>query len=72
MKRGDCLSVRHLVTDEMAQTCVVCGTPDEVRERVAAIWDTTDSATLVPPSYGMDAAPQMLAYAAKIAELFYV
>jgi len=27
VKRGDYLSVKHLVTDEMAQTFVVCGTP---------------------------------------------
>ncbi len=36
VKRGDYLSVKHLVTDEMAQTFVVCGTPDEVRKRVSA------------------------------------
>ena len=70
VKRGDYLSVRHLVTDEMAQTFVVCGTPDEVRARVAAIWDTADSATLVPPSYGLEPAA-VLQYGARIAQLFY-
>jgi probable F420-dependent oxidoreductase len=70
VKRGDYLSVRHLVTDEMAQTFVVCGTPDEVRERVSGIWDVADSATLVPPSYGNDPATT-LGYIAKIAEIFY-
>jgi probable F420-dependent oxidoreductase len=70
VKRGDYLSVRHLVTDEMAQTFVVCGTPDEVRRRIEPIWDVADSATLVPPSYGLEA-PQLIGYAAKIGELFY-
>jgi probable F420-dependent oxidoreductase len=70
VKRGDYLSVRHLVTDEMAQTFVACGTPDEVRKRIAPIWEHADSACLNPPSYGLDAG-QMLRYGAKIAELFY-
>ena len=70
MKKGDYLSVKHLVTDEMAQTFVVCGTPDEVRERVSAIWDTADSATLVPPSYGLEPGA-LLQYGAKIADIFY-
>jgi len=70
VQRGDYLSVKHLVTDEMAQTFVVCGTPDEVRERVSAIWDVADSANLVPPSYGLEPAA-LLRYAARIAELFY-
>jgi hypothetical protein len=64
------LSVKHLVTDEMAQTFVVCGTPDEVRERVSVIWEHADSATLTPPSYGLDVGAT-LRYSAKIAELFY-
>ena len=70
MKRGDYLSVRHLVTDEMAQTFVVCVAPDEVRQRVSAIWDSADSATLVPPSYGLETGA-VLQYAARIAEIFY-
>jgi probable F420-dependent oxidoreductase len=70
VKRGDYLSVKHLVTDEMAQTFVVCGTPDEVRARVGAIWETADSACLNPPSYGLEMGA-MLRYGARIAELFY-
>lgn len=70
LKRGGYLSAKHLVTDEMAQTFVVCGTADEVRARVAPIWEVADSACLNPPSYGIEPAA-MLAYAARIAELFY-
>jgi alkanesulfonate monooxygenase SsuD/methylene tetrahydromethanopterin reductase-like flavin-dependent oxidoreductase (luciferase family) len=70
VKRADYLSVKHLVTDEMAQTFVVCGTPDEVRERVSAIWEFADSACLNPPSYGLETGA-MLQYGARIAELFY-
>lgn len=70
VRRGDYLSVKHLVTDEMAQTFVVCGTTDEVRERVSAIWEFADSACLNPPSYGLETGA-MLQYGARIAELFY-
>ncbi len=70
VKRGDYLSVKHVVTDEMARTFVVCGTPDEVRARIAPIWDHADSACLNPPSYGLDVGA-MLGYAGRIAELFY-
>jgi alkanesulfonate monooxygenase SsuD/methylene tetrahydromethanopterin reductase-like flavin-dependent oxidoreductase (luciferase family) len=70
VRRGDYLSVKHLVTDEMAQTFVVCGTPAEVKERVSAIWEQADSACLNPPSYGLDPGA-MLGYGARIAELFY-
>ncbi len=70
VQRGDYLSVKHLVTDEMAQTFVVCGTPDEVRKRIEPIWESADSACLNPPSYGLDTGA-MLRYGAKIAELFY-
>jgi probable F420-dependent oxidoreductase len=70
VKRGDYLGVKHLVTDDMAQTFVVCGTPDEVRERIAPIWEHADSACLNPPSYGLDPGA-MLRYGATIAEIFY-
>ena len=70
VSRGDYLSVKQLVSDEMAQTFVVCGTPDEVRARIAPIWEHADSACLNPPSYGLDTGA-MLRYGAKIAELFY-
>jgi probable F420-dependent oxidoreductase len=70
VQRGDYLSVKHLVTDEMVETFVACGTPDEVRERVSAVWDYADSACLNPPSYGLEAGA-MLQYGARIAELFY-
>ena len=70
VQRGDYLSVKHLVTDEMAQTFVACGTPDEVRKRVELIWSSADSASLGPPVYGLDGGA-ILRYYAKIAELFY-
>ncbi len=70
VRSGDYKSVRDLVTDDMAQTFVVCGTPDEVRARVSAIWEHADSATLVPPSYGLEPGA-LLGYAARIAQTFY-
>jgi len=70
VRRGDYLSVKHLVTDEMAQTFVVCGTPAEVKQRVSTIWEHADSACLNPPSYGLEPGA-LLGYGARIAELFY-
>lgn len=70
VKNGSYLSVKHLVPDEMAQTFVVCGTPDEVRQRVSKIWEVADSATLMPPAYAL--APEQIGqYSAAIAGLFY-
>lgn len=37
------------VTDEMAATFVIAGTPDECRCRLEPIWDVADSFLLVPP-----------------------
>lgn len=71
VKRGDYLGVKHLVTDEMARTFVVCGTPDEVKARVEKLWDVVDSVSLMPPAYAL-APEQLMAYAAAIAQLFYV
>lgn len=70
VKRGDYLSVKHLVPDEMARTFVVCGTPDQVRKRVSLIWEHANSACINPPSYGLEPAAAA-AYSMKIADLFY-
>ncbi|MCZ2112033.1 MAG: LLM class flavin-dependent oxidoreductase [Dehalococcoidia bacterium] len=70
VKRGDYVSVKHLVPDEMAQTFVVCGTPDEVRQRVSKIWEVADSVTLAPPVYTL-APEQLMQYAMTIAQIFY-
>ena len=70
VKRGDYVGVKHLVPDEMAQTFVVCGTPDEVKARVDAIWEVADSACLMPPAYAL-APEQLMSYGAAIAQLFY-
>jgi probable F420-dependent oxidoreductase len=70
VKKGDYLSVAHLVPDEMAQTFVVCGTADEVRKRLEPAWDVVDSMTLAPPAYGLEAA-KVINYAGAIASTFY-
>ena len=70
VKRGDYLSVANLVSDEMAETFVVCGTPDEVRKRIEPLWDVVDSLTLVPPAYGLDM-DKLVAYSGAIGSTFY-
>lgn len=70
VKHGSYLSVKHLVPDEMAQTFVVCGTPDEVKKRVDRVWEVADSVSLMPPAYAL--APEaLMGYAGAIAGLFY-
>jgi probable F420-dependent oxidoreductase len=43
----------HLVTDEMAQTFVICGTPESVRKKLDEVWTVADSVCLMPPSWGL-------------------
>ncbi len=68
VQRGDYLSVAPLVTDEMASTFVVTGTPDEVRRKLEPAWAVADAMTLIPPVLSLT--PEKTAfYAANIAEL---
>ena len=64
-------SAADLVPQEMAETFVVCGTPDEVRQKIEPIWEMADGLCLVPPPYGL---PQesLLQYVATIGQTFYV
>ena len=68
--RGDYLGAAKLVPDEMAETFVVCGTPDEVRKRIEPAWEVVDSMTLVPPAYGLGP-DKLMAYAGAIGSAFY-
>ena len=70
VKRGDYISVANLVPDEMVETFVVCGSPDEVRKRVEPLWEVADSLCPVPPSYALPPA-KLMAYAGGIASTFY-
>jgi alkanesulfonate monooxygenase SsuD/methylene tetrahydromethanopterin reductase-like flavin-dependent oxidoreductase (luciferase family) len=70
VQRGDYLGVAHLVPDEMAETFVVCGTPDEVRRKLEPVWEAVDSMCLVPPVYGLPP-DKLLQYAMAIAQTFY-
>ena len=70
VKRGDYQSVAQLVPDEMAQTFVITGTPDEVRRKLEPAWDLADSMCLIPPVLSL-APEQIEAYFATIAETFY-
>jgi len=70
VKRGDYVSVAHLVPDEMAETFVICGPPDEVRKRVEPVWEVADSLWLVPPAYALPP-EKLMAYAGAIASTFY-
>ena len=56
--------------DFEVDTAISRAASDEVRERIAPIWEHADSACLNPPSYGLDPGA-MLRYGAKIAEIFY-
>lgn len=58
----------HLVTDEMARTFVICGTPDTVRKRLDKAWTVADSLCLNPPSWGVTP-EKMMFYQGEIAKL---
>ena len=68
--RGGYRSAAHLVPDEMAETFVVCGTPDEVRKKIEPVWEVADSLWLVPPAYALPP-EKLMAYAGAIASTFY-
>ncbi|HUF54416.1 MAG TPA: LLM class flavin-dependent oxidoreductase [Dehalococcoidia bacterium] len=70
VKQGDYIGAARHVTDEMAQTFVVCGTADEVRKRIEPMYELVDSLTLVPPAYNLGP-DKLLAYSAAIAGAFY-
>jgi probable F420-dependent oxidoreductase len=69
-QHGGYQNAAHLVPDEMAETFVVCGTPDEVRKKIEPVWEIADSLWLVPPAYALP--PQkLMAYVGAIASTFY-
>lgn len=68
--RGDYMSVAHLVTDEMASTFVVTGTPDQVRSKIEPLWEHANSMALFPPALTLPPEKTM-AYFTTIAEVFY-
>jgi probable F420-dependent oxidoreductase len=70
-RSGGYLRAANLVPKEMAETFVVCGTPDEVRQRVEAVWEVADGLCLVPPAYGLPR-EDVLQYVAAIARTFYM
>lgn len=70
VKRGDYLSVRTIVPDEMVETFVVCGPADEVRRKIEPVWEVADSLTLVPPAYGLSP-DKLMFYGGGIASTFY-
>jgi probable F420-dependent oxidoreductase len=49
--RKDTAAMLKAVPDEMVTTFAIAGTPDEVVERVARLWQYADSMTLSPPQY---------------------
>ncbi len=58
------------VPDEMAETFVVCGTPDEVRKKIEPLWEVADTLWLVPPAYALPLG-KLMAYTGAIATTFY-
>jgi alkanesulfonate monooxygenase SsuD/methylene tetrahydromethanopterin reductase-like flavin-dependent oxidoreductase (luciferase family) len=58
------------VTDEMAATFVIAGTPDECRRRLEPIWDLADSFLLVPPFMEVPL-DRLMNYTFALADTFY-
>jgi probable F420-dependent oxidoreductase len=57
------------VSDEMAATFVILGTPDECRAQVDQVWEIADSFCLIPPQYALTPDKTMF-YATAIADTF--
>lgn len=70
LQRKDHAGAAAAVTDEMSETFVVLGSPDECRRRLARIWDLADSFLLVPPIWGVSP-EQTGVYAKAIGDTFY-
>jgi probable F420-dependent oxidoreductase len=70
IKRGDYLGVASLVPDEMVEAFVACGQVDEVRKKVAPLWEVADSLCPVPAPYGLPP-EKVMAYGVAIANAFY-
>jgi probable F420-dependent oxidoreductase len=69
--QGKSQDYAHLVSDEMVQTFVVTGTPDEVAAKIEPMWEVADSLCLHPPPFGMS--PERIGtYLTTIAERFYL
>ena len=58
------------VPDEMVETFVLAGTPDEVRKRVEQVSEAVDSFALVAPLTGLES-EKLVSYITAIAETFY-
>ena len=58
------------VTDEMAATFVIAGTPDECRRRLEPLWAVADSFLLVPPFLEVPL-DRLMNYTFSLAETFY-
>ncbi len=69
-QRGGYRNAAPLVPDEMAETFVVCGTPDEVRKKIEPAWEVADSLWLIPPAYAVPP-EKLMAYVGAIASTFY-
>ncbi len=59
-----------LVPDEMVETFVACGSPEQVQERIEPLWEVADSLCPAPPSYGLPT-EKVVAYTSAIAETSY-
>ena len=71
IRHGGHPNAAHLVSDEMASTFAVTGTPDEVARKIEPVWEFADSLCLVPPLLTL-LPEQSLAYLETIAQTFYV
>jgi probable F420-dependent oxidoreductase len=70
LERKDMAAWVGAVSDEMAETFVILGSPDACRKRVAEVWDVADSFCLCPPIGGLP--PEKVAfYLRGISETFY-
>ena len=58
------------IPDNMVETFAIVGTPDEVRSKLAAVWEVADSVTVVAPTNFLTP-DQIMTYQRAIATAVY-
>jgi Luciferase-like monooxygenase/Amidohydrolase len=69
-EQHDYAAMRNAIPDDMVETFAIVGTPEQVRTKLAALWEMADSVTLIPPTNFLTL-DQIIAYQQAIATTVY-
>jgi probable F420-dependent oxidoreductase len=69
-EQHDYSAMRNAIPDDMVETFAIVGTPEQVRTKLAALWEMADSVTLIAPTNFLTL-DQIIAYQQAIATTVY-